>query len=117
MSPKPLNKRQYFHFINEYKLKSVTAEYNTDAREKACSDARNLASFVAMNNLMASNSPHQLILNLDATVYSVGGEFGNKTRAVVKRETSSNKVRKTYKVSASKASKGGTKYFIKYYIC
>ena len=53
-------------------LKVAMAEETTPARYKAVADIRNTASFIVMNLLMVSLSSKYLIMNMDATQFTVG---------------------------------------------
>ncbi|KAJ1404376.1 hypothetical protein B484DRAFT_437184 [Ochromonadaceae sp. CCMP2298] len=56
----------------ELGVNTKNAETTTHARAEACADVRNAVSMAAMNALMVPKSDPHLILNVDATQFTVG---------------------------------------------
>ena len=59
-------------------IKTGNAEVGTDARITAEADIRNALSFAAMNSMMSKLTDPALILNADATVFTIGNNSGVK---------------------------------------
>jgi transposase len=65
-------------------IKDAQAERQTIARANAEMDTRNLVSFAAANHYMVSKTPHQLLINSDATQFQVGGLLTKKMAVKIK---------------------------------
>jgi hypothetical protein len=61
-------------------IKQANAEATTTARDLAVSDIRNAVSFAAMNKLMVPLVNPELILNVDATSFTVDKDCHEKIK-------------------------------------
>jgi hypothetical protein len=68
----PISRQTIKRVEEKYGLNEGDAETTTTARAEACADIRNLASFAAMNHFMVPNVDPRLIINSDASSFSVG---------------------------------------------
>jgi len=94
-------------------IKSGNAELTTNARAIACADVRNAVSMCAAQHLMVPLVDHYLILNMDATQYTVGGSSkGKKKVQFINRPTKG----KALKAKKDSSDSGITSYFIKHYL-
>lgn len=94
--------------IHEGKADSTTA-----ARDVACSDVRNMVSFAAAQHMMMPIVDNRLIINLDATQFTVGDKKGRDT--VMYRGKRSDQ-KGPLKAAPDESAKGITSFFIKYYL-
>ena len=94
----------------ELSIHTSNAENTTDARAVAVADVRNAVSFAAMNQLMSPLVNPHLILNADATQFTVGdtGADNQQVKYCGKRGT------QPLKVQPIKQNNGIVKYSIKY---
>ena len=87
----------------ELGIHTGNAEKTTDVRAIAVADVRNAVSFAAMNQLVSHLIDPHLILNADATQFSVGdtGAENEKVKYIGKRGTKALKVEPKKKIAAS----------------
>jgi hypothetical protein len=105
-----VSRRTKNRILEDTGLKKTKAEEATDARIQACSCFRNLFTFITANSIMTSITKPNLILNMDATQFCVGGGT-EKVEVVVPKGKHSN-----LKCKAQKLNYGTTHYFVKYYL-
>ncbi|KAJ1394977.1 hypothetical protein B484DRAFT_439069, partial [Ochromonadaceae sp. CCMP2298] len=86
------------------------AEVTTTARALAIEDVRNALSFCVMNCCCVPLTTPQLIINVDATQFTVGDRKAEPTKVVY-----TGKRPKQLKAEPTKGQSGLTAYFIKYY--
>mmetsp|Transcript_26482 Transcript_26482/g.36462 ORF Transcript_26482/g.36462 Transcript_26482/m.36462 type:complete len:212 (-) Transcript_26482:613-1248(-) len=79
---KPPSRRTLGTLQKRLQLKTGNAELTTNARAIACSDVRNAVSMCAAQHLMVPLVDHFLILNMDATQYTVGNNSNSKAKVV-----------------------------------
>lgn len=91
-------------------IMTKNAEATTNARAEAVADLQNAISFAAMNYGIVPYVLPQLIVNCDATQFTVGSESGRKIQVKVLTKS------ECYKVLPDESNKGITAYFIKYYL-
>lgn len=97
----------------QLKIKNGNAELTTNARAIACSDVRNAVSMCAAQHLMVPLVDHFLILNMDATQYTVGNSCSSTAKVNFTIRPSSGK---SLQVTKDKKNSGITSYFIKHYL-
>jgi len=110
--PRP-SRRTLGRLEKRLKIKTGNAELTTNARAIACADVRNAVSMCAAQHLMIPLVDHFLILNMDATQYTVGNNSNEKTK--VKFCTRPTKG-KSLQVTKAKSNSGITALFIKHYL-
>jgi transposase len=74
------SRRTVGKILKRLAIKSGNAEQTTNARAIACSDVRNAVSMCAAQHLMVPLVDHYLILNMDATQYTVGNNVESKQK-------------------------------------
>jgi transposase len=101
---------------------SKQAEQTTDARAKGVADIRHTSSFIAAQLLVGSTVNPALIVNIDATSYTVGKSITEKAQVKVldvkMSKAERNKLRKkSFKTQpVDNANNGTGLYSIKYYL-
>jgi hypothetical protein len=91
-------------------IMSKHAEATTKARAEAVADIQNAISFAAMNFGIVPNVHSSLIINCDATQFTVGHASANQIEVKVLTKS------ECYKVLPDDTNNGITAYFIKYYL-
>ena len=90
------------------------AEQTTIARARAVADIRNTASFIAAQLLMGSGTHPSLIVNIDATSFTVGRDTTATTQIVLVEGEKQTKPRKA--MPEDNPNHGQGLYSIKYYL-
>jgi hypothetical protein len=94
-------------------IKTGNAELTTNARAIACADVRNAVSMCAAQHLMVPLVDHYLILNMDATQYTVGNNSKQKAKVkYLNRPT----MGKSLQARKDSTNSGSTAFFIKHYL-
>ena len=73
---KKISRRTLARYEDELNIKTGNAEVTTNARAVATADIRNSVSFAVMNKYMVPLTQPALILNVDATQFTVGEKHG-----------------------------------------
>lgn len=114
---KSISKDTLRRWDEELGITTKNAEQTTDARAKAVADHRHAASFIAAQLSMQGLVPPALIINVDATSYTVGKDTTKKSK--VKIATSKIKVLKRDCVKTlpeDNLNSGTGLYTLKYYL-
>ena len=104
--------RYLYDLEQELGIQTGGAEETTDARAAAVADKRNSFAFAAMSSLVSQIVKRALILNADATQYTVG--YDSKSKVKVKYIEKINGA--PLKVLPVKDNNGGVLFTIKYYL-
>jgi hypothetical protein len=96
----------------EMDLKTGNAEASTNARIAAVSDVRSSVSFIVMNKIMVPLVNPELIINVDATSFTVGKDPNEKISIVFLKKPEKG----PFQVEPVKDNNGSCKYSIKYYL-
>jgi hypothetical protein len=107
------SKRTLARVESEMGIKTGYAEETTDARANAIAYARNAVTFIALNDYLSSSIVPALIVNGDATQFTVGKDPRKKNKVKFVIEDVADGPLKT---SSKKKTKGGLLYSIKYYL-
>jgi hypothetical protein len=110
INPSPRSCTKYRKIL---KLMKTAAEQATAARLQACSCFRNLFTMITANSIMASITPRQLILNMDATQFHVGGNCIKKVDVLIPKGSKNSNLKCKPKKNMNA---GISAYFIKYYL-
>ncbi|KAJ1419561.1 hypothetical protein B484DRAFT_466098 [Ochromonadaceae sp. CCMP2298] len=105
---KPISRRTVGRYKKQIDFHTGNAKTTTTARAEAVHDPRNALSFAAMNACCVPMSTPELIINVDATQFSVGDKAWAPPKAVWCEKRPDN-----LKVVPKRS--GMTNYFIKYY--
>jgi hypothetical protein len=106
---KPVSRRTMGKYEKKFVTKTANADKATVARAEARQDVRNAVSFAVMNALVVPMTSPELIINADATQYTVGGGVDN-TQVKYCGE-----IKGPIKTLPEKMDGGLTSYFIKHY--
>ena len=108
-----VSKKTIYRLEKKLDIKTKNGETTTNARAVAVSDIRNAVSFAAMNFSMNKIAKQPLILNADATLYTVG--YDNKKKLQVKFIQTKKHQLSPIKIKQEKNDSGITNYTIKYF--
>jgi transposase len=106
---KPISRRTVVRYKEKIDFHTGNAKTTTTARAEAVHDPRNALSFAAMNACCVPMSTPELIINVDATQFTVGDKDYAPPKAVWCGKRPDN-----VKVMPKKGD-GLTSYFVKYY--